>query len=58
MTEYVYVVMESQDVIPTERIRRVFDNEDAADDYVNDPENVGRFHVECEELLSEWVGFA
>lgn len=55
MTDHdnIYVVCEHRADTNT-HLRRAFSNSDAANDYINDPENRGPFSIEELSLLDEW----
>jgi hypothetical protein len=52
----VYVVIEQLHGHASDRIRRVFTNEQASRNYTDDPENDGEFYVEEMRLNEEWPG--
>lgn len=50
----VWIVLEAVDDSAINRIWRVFDNEEAANDYVNDPKKTGKLVVKKETVEGGW----
>lgn len=55
MGDEVFVVIEQMHSIPTDQTRRAFTTEAAAEDYIEDEENVGNYYVERLPLNEGWA---